>query len=243
MAYGYVRWSIREIRVPIRISLAAAGFTCYRGNPAAWFWRAASGQDTGIVQKSVRLLDHYIPIATSNPAPSSTGADTVLNLPASRFFRPFDIKLDGYGGQQLKVRRILSEMTEAARTGNTYHLWWHPHNLATHPGKNMAALDQILRHYPAIAQKVRNGKREYGRDGMPMRETSVPHDRLLLRITTVPISLRLLITGQPRYMKEHGMRCRAVQCRWSGTGYGDGARGLSTRHRTLYPSHYTHPGS
>ncbi len=143
--------------------LAAAGFTAYRGNPAAWFWRAASGQDTGMVQKSVRLLDHYLPIATSNPSTSLAGDDPVRNLPASRFFRPFQAKLDGYGGQQLKVRRILSEMTEAARTGNTYHLWWHPHNLATHPGKNMAALDQILRHFRQL-------HKQYGMESVSMED-------------------------------------------------------------------------
>jgi hypothetical protein len=135
-------------------ALRHAGFTSYRGNPRQWFWQSRSGQDTKLYQRAVRLLDNYLPLSrngeTSSPPPTT---ETPYNVPADRFFRPYITKIDGYGGQRLKIRRILSEMTAAARTHRNYHLWWHPHNLATHPGKNMAALREITTHYGRLHRR------------------------------------------------------------------------------------------
>ncbi len=144
---------------------AAAGFTSYRGNPPAWFWQAANGEDTGSAQKAVRLLDHYLPLSGPSTGHPEGGSPDLANLPASRFLRPYLPRLDGYGGQHLKLRRILSEMTAAAETGRTYHLWWHPHNLATDPVKNMAALDAVLRHFSRLRER-------HGMESVTMQELS-----------------------------------------------------------------------
>lgn len=144
---------------------AQAGFTSYRGNPPAWFWQAANGEDTGPAQKAVRLLDHYLPLSSPGTKRPETDSPILTNLPASRFLRPYLPKLDGYGGQQLKIRRIRSEMTAAAKAGHTYHLWWHPHNLATDPVRNLAALDDILRHFSFLRQ-------HHGMESVTMQELS-----------------------------------------------------------------------
>ena len=136
------------------------GFGCYRSNPDVWFWKATNANDTSLHQKAVRLADHYLPLSRSD-IPASR--ETSIGLPASRFFRPYQSHIDGYGGQYLKVRRILGEMTRAARHGNSYHLWWHPHNLATNPRKNLAALDHILQHYRKL-------NRRYGMQSMNMKD-------------------------------------------------------------------------
>lgn len=171
--------------------LEETGFQTYRTNPDVWFWRAQATREESLAKKAVRLLDHYVPLSPRppvSPSPSppisrSPGLPVSPSpsppvspsphppvsqfprpqTPASRFFRPYLPKLDAYGGQALKLRRILNEMTRAARTGADYHLWWHPHNLATHPAKNMAALASILQHYRQL-------HRRYGMESMAMGE-------------------------------------------------------------------------
>ena len=126
-----------------------AGFSMFRGNPAPWFWRAAGGRNTSTLQKAARLLDHYIPVAVGSMADNER---RMGDVPASRFLRPYIPALDRFGGQRLKVRRIIREMRSAARQGRDYHLWWHPHNLATDPRRNLAALDAVLDEYRRLHQ-------------------------------------------------------------------------------------------
>lgn len=138
------------------------GFQAVRTNPGVWFWQHQDARSAGsLVQKAMRLADHYLPIdqdTTFKPGSASSG---LCEVPASRFFRPYLSKLDGWGGQALKVGRICREMTLAAQNGSYYHLWWHPHNMATNPGKNFAALEHILHHY-------RDLNRRYGMESSSM---------------------------------------------------------------------------
>ncbi|WP_420458059.1 polysaccharide deacetylase [Neolewinella sp.] len=128
-----------------------AGFETFRGNPTQWFWNVRSGEHTGRLQRVARLSDNYLSgwgDTTFDGRLANTAG--VIEVPASRFLRPYLSHLDGYGGQRLKLRRILSEMQTAARQARSYHLWWHPHNLATHPQKNMDALREIAHHYQTL---------------------------------------------------------------------------------------------
>ena len=147
--------------------IAAQGFTSYRTNPDVWFWQARAGADTGAVQKLARLADHYLPLHSTSAFPAGRPTDGLLDIPASRFLRPYLPKLDGYGGQRLKVRRICREMRQAARQGLDYHLWWHPHNLATDPTRNMAAVRTILTHYRQL-------RTTYGMQSVSMEECTTP---------------------------------------------------------------------
>jgi len=133
--------------------LAATHFRSYRTNPAIWFWEASASTTTAWSQKIARLLDHYVPIDQSTAFSLPQAMDGLVDIPASRFFRPYLPGIDGYGGQRLKVCRICDEMTAAATAGLNYHLWWHPHNLATDPIKNMAALSYILEHFRYLHQQ------------------------------------------------------------------------------------------
>ncbi len=132
-------------------TLGTHGFSAYRGNPDLWFWRSTSGSDITRRQRAVRLMDNYVSFI-GDTLFEDTGLQNgrLWNIPSSRFLRPYVHKIDGYGGQRLKIRRILREMDAAARQQKNYHLWWHPHNLATHPEKNMAGLREITGHYRAL---------------------------------------------------------------------------------------------
>ncbi len=143
------------------------GFTSYRTNPDIWFWNASSGQGTGTLQKAARLADHYLPLDADSSYRLVSGESGPLGIPASRFLRPYLAKVDGLGGQQLKIGRICRELTAAARNGRDYHLWWHPHNLATHPRKNMEALNHILHHFSRL-------RKEFGMQSVSMEECTTP---------------------------------------------------------------------
>ena len=132
-------------------ALRRHGFRAYRGNPDNWFWQSRSGEDTTLYQRAVRLTDNYLPVAKSFLfGRGMENENGLINVPASRFFRPYLPHIDGFGGQRLKIGRIQREMERAARLGKAYHLWWHPHNLATDPARNMAALEAILKTYSKL---------------------------------------------------------------------------------------------
>ena len=41
-------------------------------------------------------------------------------------------------------------MTQAAKRGEIYHLWWHPHNFGVNQTENLAGLETILKHYATL---------------------------------------------------------------------------------------------
>jgi hypothetical protein len=49
--------------------------------------------------------------------------------------------------EPLRLHRIKGDLTEAARKGLFYHLWWHPHNFGVNTSANLAFLRRILEHY------------------------------------------------------------------------------------------------
>ena len=54
-------------------------------------------------------------------------------------------------------------MSSAAKTGNIYHLWWHPHNFGKHTIANFSFLEKILLHYKMLNHK-------YGFESVNMKE-------------------------------------------------------------------------
>jgi hypothetical protein len=84
-----------------------------------------------------------------------------VNIPASRFLRPYTKKLKVF--EKLRLKRIIDSMTYAAKKGLTYHLWWHPHNFGINISENFLFLEQILIHY----QKL---NKEYKFESMNMQQ-------------------------------------------------------------------------
>jgi hypothetical protein len=56
-------------------------------------------------------------------------------------------------------------MEEAARSGRTFHLWWHPHNFGASTERNLDVLRIILRTYQVLAAR-------YGMESQTMAETA-----------------------------------------------------------------------
>jgi hypothetical protein len=61
----------------------------------------------------------------------------------------------------LRIRRITTEMREAARRGRTFHLWWHPHDFGVHLAENLHVLRRVLSCFAALRDR-------YGMESLTM---------------------------------------------------------------------------
>lgn len=141
------------------------GIRTVRTNPTDWFWNIKSTQKESKWLRLSRGLDAYLPTGDKKPYSSSKleEQEGVLLQPASRLLRPWSPKYKVLN--KLRLRRIFNEMTQAAKAGELYHLWWHPHNFGWHPEENLADLEVILKHFVKL-------KQEYGMRSLSMREVA-----------------------------------------------------------------------
>ncbi len=123
------------------------GIKVVRTNPSVWFWK------TDLKFNSIaRAFDSVVPISsTLSFEEEKCSKDEVLQLPASRFLRPFSEKEKVI--QNLKLERVKSEMTCAAKNRRVFHLWWHPHNFGNSPLENLFYLEKILKHYKKLNEE------------------------------------------------------------------------------------------
>ena len=56
-------------------------------------------------------------------------------------------------------------METAARSGRTFHLWWHPHNFGARTEQNLAVLETVLRTFEALRD-------EHGMESRTMAEVA-----------------------------------------------------------------------
>jgi peptidoglycan/xylan/chitin deacetylase (PgdA/CDA1 family) len=127
------------------------GFRVYRGTPRGAMYRTVSHQEElAILRRAAQLADVYFDISGHNgfvPAASKG----MVNLPASRFLRPYYSRRRRL--EPLRLRRILDAMTGAARSGKSFHLWWHPHIFGDHLKENLALLTKILKHQAFLRER------------------------------------------------------------------------------------------
>jgi peptidoglycan/xylan/chitin deacetylase (PgdA/CDA1 family) len=139
----------RHLGVAVR-----AGFRAYRGNQASWLYGARAEGEERLVRRGLRLLDSYLPLSGTNVHdPAAVAGDGAVNVPASRFLRPHSHRLAHL--DELRAKRILKDMEQAAASGAVYHLWWHPHNFGRNLEQNLAFLCRILRRYAELAEQGR----------------------------------------------------------------------------------------
>ena len=130
----------------------------YRGDAKGWLYRHRSGHDTTKLFRLVRFLDGAIPLGSDQVIHPSRNLSTI-NVPASRFLRPWSNRLAIY--HLLHIRRIKAEMELAARSGGCYHLWWHPHNFGRNLEANLHQLDKVIECFKHCRDK-------YGMDSRNM---------------------------------------------------------------------------
>ena len=132
------------------------GIICYRGNERSWLYVAKNGANETSLRRAFRLVDTYINISGHNCYTDDMLKDAFpLNIPSSRFLRPYNHRLKFL--ERLRMRRIKSGMTYAAKNNQLYHLWWHPHNFGCYQKENFQFLEEILAHYSYLNKKYRFG--------------------------------------------------------------------------------------
>jgi peptidoglycan/xylan/chitin deacetylase (PgdA/CDA1 family) len=158
------------------------GFTAYRGTPRHFLYTGkAEAKQTNPVLRALRLLDTYLNLSGyhtysidrirgTNSSVNRTISSTpkpLVNVQGSWFLRPYNHRLRLL--ERLKIRRIKNAMTYAAKNGEVYHLWWHPHNFGINQDQNFKNLKEILEHYKYLQKK-------YGIESKNMREVTTPEN-------------------------------------------------------------------
>jgi peptidoglycan/xylan/chitin deacetylase (PgdA/CDA1 family) len=138
------------------------GFISFRGNEKSWLFSSKTQGKGTTLRRPFRLADAYINLSGHNCYSNEEMKRQIpVNIPASRFLRPYTKKLKVF--EKLRLKRIIDSMTYAAKKGLTYHLWWHPHNFGINISENFLFLEQILIHY----QKL---NKEYKFESMNMQQ-------------------------------------------------------------------------
>lgn len=126
------------------------GIKVYRGNELSVAYKPLSREDENIFRRAIRFIDAYINV-TGQHCHALPKADEIINVPASRFLRPYDPRFKML--DELKLRRIKNGMRHAAENGQVYHLWWHPHNFGKHTEENFRFLERILKYYSQLNEQ------------------------------------------------------------------------------------------
>ena len=127
------------------------GLVAYRGNEKAWYYHGKTGTGRlGLISRRIlRILNTYFNVSGHHCyTHDEIACEKPYNMPSSRFLRPYSSKLEWLEG--LRKKRILNSMTHAAKNGQVFHLWWHPHNFGTEQEENLQLLEEILQHYAEL---------------------------------------------------------------------------------------------
>ncbi len=139
---------------------ARRGISIYRGNETGWMYRPGARAEQTFTRRAVRLTDAYVNLSGTNTSSVDTNT-AVTNVRSSRFLRPYSRRLRNL--EPLRLSRIKTSMTAAARRGETFHIWWHPHNMGTEQSENLDTLRHIIDHFIML-------RSEYGMCSLAMED-------------------------------------------------------------------------
>ena len=146
------------------------GLLAYRGTLNDWAYRPRSEDGEVLLRRAVRLVDAYCPLTgTNSRLLHANGADTLINVPGSRYLRRYVPALRHL--EPLRLRRIKSDLRYAAKHGGVFHLWWHPHDFGEHLAENLRALREVLAEFARLRDA-------YGMETLTMAEAA---ERVLRR--------------------------------------------------------------
>ena len=157
------QWSKDVLR-----ALGKTNIRTYRGTEDHFLYRARKEKEqTNLFIRGLRLLDHYLNLSGHHTYQVTTVNRNTptgfLNIPASRFLRPYSMKLRLL--EPLRLRRIKRAMERAAQNCEVFHLWWHPHNFGINQEENLRNLEELIRHFKDL-------KETYGMESCTMAEVS-----------------------------------------------------------------------
>ncbi|MCF6129898.1 polysaccharide deacetylase family protein [Flavobacterium sp. AS60] len=131
-----------------------------RTNPDSWYWDTTKPET--LFSKLARTGDAYLPIGKKSYSADSIKSEGVVCQNASRFLRP-QHKFEFLNSTRLI--RIKNEIIHAAKNGEVYHLWWHPHNFGIDTVNALKALQEIITVFS-------NCRETYGMESLTMKQIS-----------------------------------------------------------------------
>lgn len=141
------------------------GFTAYRGNERSWMYKAGSSAQNILLKRALRLVDAYVNLSGHHAYETlSTSQEGLVDVPASRFLRPYSPRLRWL--ESIRLKRLQRDLLYAAKNRRLYHLWWHPENFGSHLAENLRVLEQLLQCYAKL-------RSQYGMQSLSMEEAAV----------------------------------------------------------------------
>ena len=127
--------------------LSQLGFTAYRDVENDWIHKKLPFNR---FRRALQLLDIYLPLTgLSGVEPEKEGE--IWNFDGTRMYKAIRPTLRFLEG--VKLYRIKSQMRWAAKHNQTFHLWWHPHNLGVNTEEHLQQLEEIFRYYRELQEK------------------------------------------------------------------------------------------
>jgi hypothetical protein len=124
------------------------GVRSFRGNPEGFAYRSRPNRENTPLVRAMRLADSFVPLLGKHSYPQPAWQNQSVDVKASRFLRPYSPRLGKWHG--MSVSHVTREMERAAKNGETYHLWWHPHNFGRNTDINLMHLGSILKKFSQL---------------------------------------------------------------------------------------------
>jgi len=125
-------------------------FSAYRGNNNSFIYNEGEVLSQSSYIRYIRLIDSYVPLTRNLSYSIETGGNLdLVDIPASLFFRPFTYSKFIHSAH---IKRVKNEMLSAAKKGQTFHLWWHPHNFGLNLEENLIGLLEVLNYFKFLKE-------------------------------------------------------------------------------------------
>lgn len=129
---------------------AKYGFTHIRGNEESLLYKSETTPSKYDIKRILRLFDCYFNI-TGHHTYKAPKRGVLIDVTASRFLRAYNNTLKLF--EPLKIKRIMDDIKYAAKHGEIYHLWWHPHNFGINTNENILQLENICNFFSEMRDK------------------------------------------------------------------------------------------
>lgn len=134
--------------------LRQLGYTAYREEENDWIHHLK----IVVFKRAFTLLDAYVPLSRGGFVPENENG--IVNVVGSKMYRPY-FKPLGFM-ERVKLARIKGQIRSAAKKGQCYHLWWHPHNVGVMTEYHLAQLEEIFGYYDKMKEKYGMRSRNMG---------------------------------------------------------------------------------
>ena len=111
--------------------LRERGIRVWRDTPRPFFWRATRGNEQSKTMRSLRLADSILPLGKRRSAEQEHRAS---------YFVRVGLPEPLWRAHRARIRSDARHL----RSGETLHLWWHPHNLGAAPAASCARVAELL---------------------------------------------------------------------------------------------------